>query len=118
MRTLLAISLLLVACDPAPSGGGDEEETTSGGEGETVVTVEQVDPDSVDEGPITCISSDDCPEGQRCSTPEGCNVPRSCEPLRPCTRDLVQYCGCDGQTMEGSGSCPPAPYAHRGPCES
>jgi len=28
----------------------------------------------------------------------------------------VTYCGCDGQTFQGSGSCPPRPYSHRGAC--
>jgi hypothetical protein len=35
---------------------------------------------------------------------------------RMCTRDLAEYCGCDGQTFTGSGSCPGGRYAYRGAC--
>lgn len=63
-----------------------------------------------------CTSSADCAQGEMCSGPEGCDVTWTCQPAGPCTRDLVTYCGCDGQTIQGSGSCPPAPYSHRGEC--
>lgn len=36
---------------------------------------------------------------------------------RACTTDLVQYCGCDGQTFAGSGSCPGHRARARGACE-
>jgi hypothetical protein len=63
-----------------------------------------------------CQSADDCAEGEMCTGPEGCDEPWTCQPMRPCTRDLVVYCSCEGETVRGSGSCPPEPYAHRGPC--
>lgn len=66
--------------------------------------------------PGTCTSSADCPDGQMCSGPEGCDAAWTCGPARPCTRDYVAYCGCDGQTMHGSGSCPPGPFRSRGEC--
>jgi hypothetical protein len=53
-----------------------------------------------------------------CIGEEGCDVAWTCQPLRPCTRDLRVYCGCDGQTFEGSGSCPARPFSRRGPCEA
>lgn len=64
----------------------------------------------------TCVTSGDCPEGLFCFGPEGCERDWICVAPRPCTRDLVQYCACDGTTVEGSGSCPPRAYRHRGPC--
>jgi len=67
-------------------------------------------------GPVTCTSNADCAAGEMCSGPEGCDVPWTCGPARPCTKDLVFYCGCDGKEHQGSGSCPPAPYKHKGPC--
>jgi hypothetical protein len=64
----------------------------------------------------TCTTSADCAKGEMCQGPEGCGTPWTCGPQKPCTRDLVTYCGCDGQTFKGSGSCPARPYASRGAC--
>lgn len=64
-----------------------------------------------------CSSNADCSEGEMCAGPEGCDVQWTCQPQRPCTRDLRMYCSCRGETVSGSGSCAPEPYAHRGPCE-
>lgn len=36
---------------------------------------------------------------------------------RTCTADHVQYCGCDGETFAGSGSCPGHRARARGACE-
>lgn len=48
---------------------------------------------------------------------EGCDVPGVCvAKSRPCTKDLRQYCGCDGKTFQGSGSCPGARFSKRAPC--
>jgi hypothetical protein len=52
-------------------------------------------------------------EGVGCGPKEG----RCVSNERMCTRDLAQYCGCDGQTFQGSGSCPGARYAYRGACD-
>lgn len=65
----------------------------------------------------TCTSQADCDDGEMCTGPAGCNIPWTCEPMRPCTKDLRAYCSCEGETIEGSGSCPPAPYKHVGPCK-
>jgi hypothetical protein len=62
-----------------------------------------------------CTSSADCP-GAQCRGEEGCTTSWQCLPDIPCTRDLVQYCGCDGSTFEASGGCPGRPYRHKGPC--
>jgi hypothetical protein len=69
-----------------------------------------------DAGAATCTSNQECGPGEMCAGPEGCEVAWTCVPARPCTRDMVIFCGCDGQEHQGSGSCPPAPYRHRGPC--
>ncbi len=66
---------------------------------------------------ITCLSDADCDggvcEGQGCGDDE----PGTCKPKsRMCTRDSRAYCGCDGQTFRGSGSCPGRRYAAQGEC--
>lgn len=63
-----------------------------------------------------CTSARDCADDEMCVGPEGCEVPWTCQPRRPCTRDLRPYCSCDGETVRGSGSCPPEPYRYRGEC--
>lgn len=126
---MVASFLWLGACE-ASGGGGSEgssgaEVTTRGGraahESESETTVELVRQDSAGSPAAeghACTSSADCREDEMCSGPEGCDVAWTCQPVRPCTRDLRVYCGCDGQTFEGSGSCPPRPFARRGPCEA
>ncbi len=64
-----------------------------------------------------CLAASDCQsgvcEGQGC----GDDQPGECKPAsRPCTKDLRTYCGCDGQTFQGSGSCPGQRYAAPGEC--
>lgn len=127
VRFTLLSSVLVAACsgssepqpepvpitlnDPATAtpeddvGGDVEGEGIAGGEA----------PAAPAEG-TPCTSFDDCAQGEICAGPEGCDVPWTCQPSRPCTRDLVTYCGCDGQTTQGSGSCPPGPYSRRGEC--
>lgn len=51
-------------------------------------------------------------EGEGCGVDEARCVPK----VRACTRDLVQYCGCDGVTFQSSSTCPGRPYRKRGPC--
>jgi hypothetical protein len=65
-----------------------------------------------------CLSGDQCQSGV-CEGP-GCgdDQPGTCAPAgRRCTADLVAYCGCDGQTFEGSSSCPGRRYGARRACE-
>ena len=66
--------------------------------------------------PRSCTSSAQCQRGEMCLGPEGCAAVWTCQPARSCTKDLASFCGCTGQTFEGSSSCPPERYAHRGPC--
>lgn len=62
-----------------------------------------------------CESSDQCQSGAcegSCEAGGGTCAPTN----RACTRDLVQYCGCDGTTFESSGSCPGQRVASTGAC--
>ena len=68
--------------------------------------------------PKTCTTAADCPEGQECAGPEGCAAAWTCLPAKTCTQNLVPYCGCTGETFQGSSTCPPRPYASRGRCEA
>ncbi len=127
MRFTIMMALgLCMACPPASEEQDSQEQTSTGGEGETEVIVERVDDDGdegvlSDEPPaeqaVTCTSSRDCPDGQQCYGEAGCDTTWTCQDARPCTRDLVTYCACSGQTVQGSGSCPPEPYSARGACE-
>jgi len=52
-------------------------------------------------------------EGKGC----GADLPGVCvAQARRCTRDRRTFCGCDGQTFYGSGSCPGRRYAAAGTC--
>lgn len=54
-------------------------------------------------------------EGQGC----GDAAPGRCAPARrACTKDRRAYCGCDGVTFYGSGSCPGRRYSARAACPS
>ena len=62
-----------------------------------------------------CSKGDDCKSGM-CEG-LGCDKGPTCVAAdRMCTRDLVSYCGCDGKTFSGSGSCPGRPYRAKGAC--
>jgi hypothetical protein len=57
-------------------------------------------------------ASDIC-EGQGCSNDE----PGRCgSRARMCTQDVETFCGCDGRTFQGSGSCPRVRFASKGAC--
>ncbi len=67
----------------------------------------------------SCIVGPECASG--ICEGEGCTPdrPGTCAPKsRPCTRDLRQYCGCDGKTFGSSGTCPGRRFAARAPCGS
>jgi hypothetical protein len=63
-----------------------------------------------------CDINNDCAsgvcEGQGCGV--GAGVCAAAE--RACTKDLRQYCGCDGATFSASGSCPGRRFAEPGAC--
>lgn len=64
-----------------------------------------------------CLAGTDCQsgvcEGQGC----GDDRPGTCAAAkRGCTKDLRTYCGCDGKTFRGSGSCPGRRYSTKGEC--
>jgi len=64
-----------------------------------------------------CSASKECKsgicEGQGC----GFNAGKCAPAQRMCTRDLVTYCSCKGETFGASGSCPGRLYKSRGECE-
>lgn len=57
-----------------------------------------------------------------CAPAEGaelsCSSDWQCLSVLVCTRDIVSYCGCDGDTFEASSSCPPFAYAYEGACDT
>jgi hypothetical protein len=67
-----------------------------------------------------------CTDSQQCSS--GLCVGEGLEGCSPgaqgvcgstgCTKDLVQYCGCNNIEFQNSGSCPGRQFAYRGPCEA
>jgi hypothetical protein len=63
-----------------------------------------------------CDAADQCAsgicEGEGCGPGQGVCAARD----RACTRDLVAYCSCEGETFRTSGSCPGRRFAHRGEC--
>src|SRR5262249_57738094 len=61
-------------------------------------------------------SASDCAQSEQCQGAEGCGGSWTCAPAKPCTRDLVAFCGCDGKSFFGSSTCPGKPYARRGAC--
>ena len=105
--------------DPGTTGAADDPGGEAPGEGEGTDEgfglAGGETPEPLAEG-TPCTRYEDCAQGEICAGPEGCDVAWTCQPSRACTRDLVTYCGCDGQTIQGSGSCPPGPYSRRGPC--
>ena len=64
-----------------------------------------------------------CTEGAECKSGicegEGCgtNTGKCVSKTRACTKDIQQYCGCDGQPFSSSGSCPGKRYKNRGACK-
>lgn len=63
-----------------------------------------------------CTAATDCAsgvcEGEGCGDTKGVCAASN----RACTKDLRQYCGCDGVTFGASGSCPGQRFAHAGAC--
>jgi hypothetical protein len=64
-----------------------------------------------------CATAADCDSGI-CEGPgcDGSATGRCAAERRACTMDLIEYCGCDGQTFQASGSCPKRRYAQKGAC--
>ena len=122
---VLLTGLALAACPKSGDGSTPPEEgpTTladdgqpAGQDGEPAADDSEPSPD-VALPPGGCFSEADCGgnpcEGLGC----GADEPGQCtEPGRMCTRDSVPYCGCDGETFRGSGTCPGRRYAHEGAC--
>lgn len=65
-----------------------------------------------------CAAPTDCASGV-CEG-EGCGATLGvcAEASRACTKDLREYCGCDGVTFGASGSCPGRRFAYAGECKA
>ena len=63
-----------------------------------------------------CSTSKDCAPREMCAGDSGCDAVWTCVAERPCRRDLLKYCGCDGSTFQGSSNCPQKKYASIGAC--
>src|SRR5688572_27184341 len=100
-RALWIVLVLAVGCGGSKAPGATSEAP--------VVT-----PDAAAPVPETCESTRACPPAFDCTGTEGCDTPWTCQPQRPCTRDAVEYCTCDGRTVIGSSRCPPEPFKHKG----
>ncbi len=130
---LLGLACNNVGCNkeqPPPSPPADSAANSPTDDAGTVEPPTPTDDDAGSDGaasqPATgdkkdagasCLSADECQSGV-CEG-EGCSddTPGTCaDASRMCTRDLRQYCGCDGVTFGSSGSCPGQRYAHKEAC--
>jgi hypothetical protein len=71
-------------------------------------------------GPIACSATQPCPSGMSCGFAPGCDQRSGvCQSSQLCggLPVMLQYCGCDGQTMQRGACHPTAPYRADGPCE-
>lgn len=120
MRAALILALALFGCPPPQQQSHTPEPPpTAGGSPPPPHTDPPPPAGQLAADGESCTSGDDCEsglcEGEGC----GADQPGSCvSRQRACTRDLRTYCGCDGQTFQGSGSCPNRRYAGRGECDS
>src|SRR5690349_6192922 len=124
MRTALALFVLVAACSGKPVAT-DTAATPEPTPAPTTATPEPAPttaaPDTAGEPDAAQADGSDCMAASECASGvcegEGCDAPGKCMPAsRPCTKDLRQYCGCDGQTFSGSGSCPGARFSKREAC--
>jgi hypothetical protein len=120
MHRLLAI-LVLCACTVGPtttdSPKPNSPDPGAPADGSPATSPAIVEQSSDAGGAKPCNTNADCGdgicEGEGCGDMEGRCAPKT---GRMCTRDLRTYCGCDGKTFTGSGSCPGARFASRGEC--
>ncbi len=88
--------------------------------------IESATPDTPPPSAAPAGSLDD---GKACSDAAECKSGicegEGCDPLmgkcaskeRACTKDLQEYCGCDGKPFSSSGSCPGRRFKNRGACK-
>lgn len=135
-RTLALIALITLAAGcrktsppNEPTDADRAERVEADGDGPSPVVADP-DPDPDPDGSkVGGLPGPTLPEGRLCDTHADCGEGMQCEGVgcepgqgrcvrtdRMCTRDLAQYCGCDGEQFAGSGTCPGDRYAYRGPC--
>ncbi len=132
MRTFLVLTTLVAALLAACSASVGTAPTTPPSDPPAVEDAAPAPSEAVnDDGEETASGEetpgapgDDCTDGAQCSSGicegEGCgdDTPGKCIAAdRMCTRDARSYCGCDGKTFVGSGTCPGQRYASAGACE-
>jgi hypothetical protein len=133
MRAMAARAIVLVFTSALLSGCPAKPEPVappSGGDTPSDTATPPVDPTAEPEPSPTpapagsiadggsCLTAEECSSGM-CEG-EGCDDdhPGKCVPKdRMCTRDARSYCGCDGKTFVGSGSCPERRYQAAAACE-
>jgi hypothetical protein len=93
------------ATGAAGASGGSTAGTSGGGAGGTTTGAGGTIRPCLD---VACNGT--C-KGQSCDTAWTCDTT-----AQACTADIVDYCGCDGQTFQGSSSCPTRAFASRGAC--
>ncbi|MGN6110494.1 MAG: hypothetical protein ACTHU0_35650 [Kofleriaceae bacterium] len=65
----------------------------------------------------SCLQGDDCKSGVCEGFGCGEETPGKCVPqARACTKDLREYCGCDGKLFLAPGNCPGVRYAPQRAC--
>lgn len=101
---------------PAPAPEPEPEPTVEAAGSSAPEAAAPVGGDTKPPAGKTCKSNADCAQGEQCSGPQGCGSVWTCGPPRVCTRDLVTFCGCNGEEFKASGSCPTQPYRARGKC--
>lgn len=123
IRELLITVIVVTGCNKVPMQQEPHAAPPPPAPSEPATPTEQAPPipsmgsagGQADGGP--CLADAECAsgicEGQGCDTKQ----PGACAPKsRGCTRDLREYCGCDGITFSTSGSCPGRRYARKGAC--
>ncbi|HTJ42618.1 MAG TPA: hypothetical protein VL463_11020 [Kofleriaceae bacterium] len=116
------LSFGLAACPPneppapPPSPPNPVYSPPDGGAVTPIVQAPTIDAAPAARAPgASCTTAADCDSG--ICEGEGCDAPGRCaDKRRMCTMDLIDMCGCDGQTFQSSSSCPGRRFAHRGAC--
>lgn len=123
----LTVSVAVTACGNTGDGGGNSGDSAGGsgdpGSGSSSSDTGGTNGSGSGSGSGGSGSTDSGDETGRCYDEPclgrcvgSCSGGWTCETDVACTDDLRQYCGCDGTTFSGSGSCPQLGYANQGEC--
>src|SRR5690242_17814963 len=84
-----ALAALLVGCPSSPPAAPEAAGTV------TAAPATAAPATAPPASRTACTSNADCASGEECQGSEGCDAPWTCGPPRRCTRDSVEWCGCD-----------------------